>query len=152
MDMQGKVALVTGGNAGIGLATALAFAKRGAAVAITGRREPEGKAAVERLKSAGAKAIFIRADAASEADAQRTVAETVRAFGRLDYAFNNAGVEGAVPVPVAQQTVENFRHVFDINVLGVLLSMKHQIPAMLASGVGGGGAAAAKFNRTIRNC
>jgi len=136
MDMQGKSALITGGNGGIGLATAVAFAKRGAKVAITGRRENEGRAALDRIKSAGGEAIFVRGDVANEADVQRMVGETVKAFGRLDFAFNNAGVEGAIAVPVAQQSIDNYRHVFDVNVLGVLFSMKHQIPAMLKNGGG----------------
>lgn len=134
--MNGKVALVTGGNAGIGRAAAERFAARGAKVVITGRREPEGQAVVRAIKASGGEAMFVRADAAVEADNQRMVDETIRAYGRLDYAFNNAGVEGKVGTPSSEQTVENYRFVFDINVLGVLLAMKHEIPAMLRTGGG----------------
>jgi NAD(P)-dependent dehydrogenase (short-subunit alcohol dehydrogenase family) len=134
--LTGKVALVTGGTSGIGRATALEFARQGAKVAVTGRREKEGLETVELIKTSGGDAIFIRADAANEDDARRTVDVVLQKFGRLDHAFNNAGVEGAVGLPTHEQTAENFRRVMDVNVLGVLLSMKYQVPAMLKAGGG----------------
>jgi NAD(P)-dependent dehydrogenase (short-subunit alcohol dehydrogenase family) len=133
--MQGKVALVTGGTSGIGRATALAFGQAGASVVVAGRREAEGNETVRLIKGAGAEALFFRADVSREADIQALVERTVKTLGRLDFAFNNAGVE--LTRPLVESTPEDFRHVFDINVLGVLLSMKHEIPAMLK---GGGGA------------
>ncbi|MDX2116502.1 MAG: SDR family NAD(P)-dependent oxidoreductase, partial [Planctomycetota bacterium] len=136
MDLKGKVALITGGTGGIGRAAAVAFARRGAAVVVTGRREAEGNETVKLVEREGARGLFVRADTAVEADVARSVQETVRAFGGLHYAFNNAGVEGLAGVPTTDQTIENYRHVFDINVLGVLLSMKHEIPAIVKSGGG----------------
>ncbi len=132
---DGKVALVTGATSGIGRDTAIAFAREGASVAVTGRRADRGEALVKEIEALGAKALYIKADASSDADAKRAVAATVKAFGRLDIAFNNAGIEGELG-PIVEQTEENYRKVFDINVWGVLASMKHEIPAMLESGGG----------------
>ncbi len=131
---NGKVALITGGTSGIGKATAIAFAKAGAKVVLSGRREKEGLAVVEEIKKAGGIAHFIQADVAKEADVKRLVEQTVAKFGRLDIAFNNAGVEWGGPITEA--TEADYRRVFDINVWGVLASMKHEIPAMLKSGGG----------------
>lgn len=131
------VTLITGGTSGIGKATALAIAGHGGHVVITGRREAEGKAVADACRVMGVKAVFVKGDASIEADNARFVAEALKITGKLNFAFNNAGVEGLVGVPTHEQTVENFHHVMNINVLGVLLSMKHQVPAMLA---GGGGA------------
>lgn len=131
---QGKVALVTGGTSGIGKATAVAFAKAGANVVLSGRREKEGLAVVEEIRKAGGTAHFVRADVAKEADVKRLVDETVARFGRLDVAFNNAGVEWTGPLTEAPEA--DYRRVFDVNVWGVLTSMKYEIPAMLK--VGGG--------------
>lgn len=134
--MKGKVAIITGGTGGIGRSAAVEFARRGVTVVVTGRRETEGLETVKLIEQAGAKGLFIKADASKEADTRRTVDETVSKFGRLDYAFNNAGIEGKVATPVVEQTEENYRQTFDVNVLGVMLSMKHQIPAMLKNGGG----------------
>lgn len=134
--MQGKVALITGGTSGIGRVTAELFAHQGANVAITGRRDAEGKAVVDAITKKGGHALFIKGDVSKDDDVKRMVSETVSRFGGLHYAFNNAGVEGEVGMPVTEQKESNYRHVFDINVLGVLLSMKHQVPAILASGGG----------------
>jgi NAD(P)-dependent dehydrogenase (short-subunit alcohol dehydrogenase family) len=131
---RGKVALVTGGTSGIGRATAVAFAKAGAQVVVSGRREKEGLAVVEEITKAGGTAHFVKADVAKEADVKRLVEETVAKFGRLDVAFNNAGVEWAGPIPEA--TEADYRRVFDINVWGVLVAMKYEIPAMLKTGGG----------------
>lgn len=131
---NGKVALVTGGTSGIGKATAIAFAQEGAKVVVAGRREKEGLAVVEEIKKAGGTAHFVQADVAKEDDVKRLVNETVAKFGRLDIAFNNAGVEWAGSI--TDSTEADYRRVFDINVWGVLASMKHEIPAMLKTGGG----------------
>ncbi|VTS02948.1 short-chain dehydrogenase : Short-chain dehydrogenase/reductase SDR OS=Chthoniobacter flavus Ellin428 GN=CfE428DRAFT_1719 PE=4 SV=1: adh_short [Gemmata massiliana] len=131
---SGKVALVTGGTSGIGKVTAIAFAKEGAKVVISGRREKEGSAVIEEIQKAGGTAIFVQADVAKEADVKRLVEETVAKFGRLDVAFNNAGVESMGPV--TEVTEAEYRRVFDINVWGVLASMKYEVPAMLKTGGG----------------
>lgn len=132
--MQNKVALITGGTSGIGHATALAFARAGASVVVAGRREPEGARVVRGIQDAGGKASFIRADVTRESDVRAMVQHALETFGRLDYAFNNAGVE--LVQPVVEANPDDYRRVFDANVLGVLLSMKHEIPALLRSGGG----------------
>jgi NAD(P)-dependent dehydrogenase (short-subunit alcohol dehydrogenase family) len=131
---NGKVALVTGGTSGIGKVTALAFAKAGAKVVISGRREKEGLAVVGEITKAGGTAHFVAADVSKEADVKRLVEQTVAKFGRLDIAFNNAGVESTGPL--TEVTEANYRQVFDINVWGVMTSMKYEIPAMLKTGGG----------------
>ncbi len=134
-QFTGKVALITGGTAGIGRATAIAFAKEGAKIALSGRREKEGGEVVAEIKALGGEAIFIRTDITKAAEVKAMVDTTVATFGRLDYAFNNAGVEQAM-TPLAQQTEEVFDQVINTNVKGVWLSMQHEIPAMLQSGGG----------------
>ena len=131
---SGKVALVTGGTSGIGKATALEFARAGAKVVLTGRREKEGAQVVDEIKKLGGDAGFVRADVAKDADVKRMVDFTVDKFGRLDVAFNNAGVEWKGPLD--QATEAEYRRVFDINVWGVLNSMRHEIPVMLKNGGG----------------
>jgi NAD(P)-dependent dehydrogenase (short-subunit alcohol dehydrogenase family) len=131
-----KVVLITGGTSGIGRATALAFAREGARVVIAGRRDEQGAAVVQEIKALGADALFVRTDVAREEELAALVAKTVEHFGRLDVAFNNAGVEGRFGLTTAEQTQEHYDHVFDINVRGVLFSMKHEIPALLRSGGG----------------
>jgi NAD(P)-dependent dehydrogenase (short-subunit alcohol dehydrogenase family) len=133
--MRNKVVLITGGTRGIGRATALAFARAGAQVVITGRHSDEGEKTVAAIKEAGGAAVYIKADVTKEEDCRAMVDETVKLFGRLDYAFNNAGVEGR-PSPIENETLENFNHVMNVNVVGVLLSMKYEIPAMRNSGGG----------------
>ena len=130
----GKVALVTGGTSGIGKATAIAFARAGAKVVLTGRREKEGAQVVAEIKKRGGEAAFVRADVAKDADVKKTVDFAVEKFGKLDVAFNNAGVEWMGPLENA--TEAEFRRIFDINVWGVLNSMRHEIPAMLKNGGG----------------
>lgn len=130
-----QVALVTGGTSGIGRAAAIAFAREGAKVVIAGRRATEGNATVQAITNAGGEALFVKTDVAHETEVAALVAQTLARFGRLDVAFNNAGVEGALG-PIAEQTVENYAHVFDANVKGVFLSLKHEIPAMLLTGGG----------------
>src|SRR6059058_4362280 len=131
---SGKVALVTGGTSGIGKATAIEFARAGAKVVLTGRREKEGGQVVAEIKKLGGDAAFVRADVAKDADVKAMVDFTVGKFRRLDVAFNNAGVEWKGPLGHA--TESEYRRVFDINVWGVLNSMRHEIPAMLKTGGG----------------
>ena len=132
---EDKVAFVTGGTSGIGKATVLAFAQAGAKVAFTGRRRELGEGIAKEIAEAGGEGLFIQGDVSEERQIKRAVDETVAKFGGLHHAFNNAGVEGTF-APTHEQTEENFRHVFDINVFGVLFSMKHEVPAILASGGG----------------
>lgn len=136
MQFIDKVALITGGTTGIGRATALAFAAEGARVVVAGRREAEGAETVALVEQAGGQARFVRADVALEADVVALVAATVAAFGRLDYAFNNAGVllESG---PITEVSLDVLERTLAINVRGVALCLKHQIPAILKSGGGG---------------
>ena len=130
-----KVAIVTGATSGLGRATAIAFAKAGAKVVIAGRREAEGAAVVREITQAGGEALFVKTDVAREADVQALVARALERFGRLDCAFNNAGIFVDTG-PVTQSTDEVFEATMNTNVRGVLYCMKHQIPAMLKSGGG----------------
>src|SRR2546421_10758053 len=129
---SGKVALVTGGTSGIGKATAIEFDRAGAKVVLTGRREKEGAQVVDEIRKLGGDAAFVRADVAKDADVKAMVDFTVGKYGRLDVAFNNAGVEWTGPLD--QATEAEYRRVFDINVWGVLNSMRHEIPVMLKNG------------------
>src|SRR6201982_876446 len=131
---EGKVALVTGGTSGIGKATAIEFARAGAKVVLSGRREKEGANVVAEIQQLGGAAAFIRADVAKDADVKAMVDFTIDTYGRLDIAFNNAGVEWIGPLD--QATEAEYRRIFDINVWGVLNSMRHEIPAMLKNGGG----------------
>jgi NAD(P)-dependent dehydrogenase (short-subunit alcohol dehydrogenase family) len=131
---SGKVALVTGGTSGIGKTTAIEFARAGAKVVLTGRREKEGAQVVAEIKKLGGEAAFVRADVAKDADVKAMVAFTIEKFGRLDIAFNNAGVEWKGPLD--QATEAEYRRIFDVNVWGVLNSMRHEIPVMLKNGGG----------------
>src|SRR5262249_10386152 len=124
---ENKVAVITGGTSGIGRATAVAFAREGAKILLTGRREIGGGGTMQLVKEGGGEGVFVRGDARLEDDIRLVVDTALKKFGRLDLAFNNAGVEGAIGVPTHEQTEANFRHVIDINVLGVLLSMKYEI-------------------------
>jgi NAD(P)-dependent dehydrogenase (short-subunit alcohol dehydrogenase family) len=133
-NFAGKVALVTGATSGIGRATALALAAAGAKVVLSGRREAEGQAAVADIQKAGGTAAFFRADASKEAEVAALVDFTVRTYGRLDLAFNNAGIEQSAPT--TEITEADYRRVFDLNVWGVLAALKHEIPAMLKTGGG----------------
>ena len=131
---QSPVALITGGTSGIGRAAARHFSKAGYRVAVAGRRQAEGEAVVAEITKAGGTARFFRTDVTDEAHVKAMVEGTVAAFGRIDAAFNNAGLE--LLQPIAEATAESFNRVFAPNVLGVLLSLKHQIPAMLKTGGG----------------
>jgi NAD(P)-dependent dehydrogenase (short-subunit alcohol dehydrogenase family) len=134
-DYTNKIVLVTGGTSGIGKVTAIAFANAGAKVVLTGRREKEGAEVVAEIKKTGGTASFVRADVSKDADTVKAIDFVVATYGRLDVAFNNAGVE--MLGPLDQVTEEQYRSTFDINVWGVLNSMKYEIPAMVK---GGGGA------------
>jgi NAD(P)-dependent dehydrogenase (short-subunit alcohol dehydrogenase family) len=128
--MSRSVFLITGALTGIGRATAVAFAKEGARIVVAGRREAEGKALEVELRSRGARAAFIRADVRNEDDVRNLVDQTIARFGRIDAAVNAAGTEGQ-PGPVIEQTAESYAATFDTNVLGTLLSMKHELRVML---------------------
>ena len=130
-----RVVLVTGGNAGIGRATAIEFGKQRAKVVVSGRREREGEEVVAGIKASGGEAIFVRADVSKERDVKAMIERTLATFGRLDCAFNNAGIEQAL-TPLPDQPEDTYDQIMDINVKGVWLSLKHEIPAMLKTGGG----------------
>ncbi len=134
-QFAGKVALVTGGNAGIGRAAAIEFAKQGAKVVVSGRREKEGHAVIAEIKALGGEAIFVKTDVSKASDVKVMIDQTLATFGRLDFAFNNAGIEQAL-TPLPEQTEETYNQIMDINVKGVWLSLKYEIPAMLKTGGG----------------
>ena len=130
-----SVVLITGGLTGIGRAAAVAFAKKGARVVVAGRRDEVGQALARELRSLGSEAEFINADVRKDEDVRALVDKTVARFGRLDVAVNNAGTEGQVG-PITDQTAESYAATFDTNVLGVILSMKHEVRAMQRNGGG----------------
>jgi len=134
-EFEGKVALVTGGGSGIGRATALAFAREGARVVIGNRNVHRGEETVSMIRAAGGTASFRRTDVLVAADIEALVKHAVSEYGGLDLAFNNAGIEGDVR-PLAEQTEANYDAVMDVNVKGVWLSMKYEIPRMLDRGSG----------------
>ena len=129
------VVLITGALTGIGRATALAFAHDGARIVVSGRHDDEGQELVAELGKLGAEVEFLRSDVRHEDDVRSLVDQTVARFGRLDVAVNNAGTEGK-PGPVTEQSAESYAAVFDTNVLGTLLSIKHELRVMLAQGHG----------------
>jgi NAD(P)-dependent dehydrogenase (short-subunit alcohol dehydrogenase family) len=135
MTMSAPVVLITGGLTGIGRAAAFAFAKAGNRVVVSGRRPDAGEAVASELRALGAEAEFIQADVRTEEDVRRLVDRTIERFGRLDAAVNNAGTEGK-PGPVVEQTADTYAATFDTNVLGTLLSMKHELRVMMARGAG----------------
>jgi NAD(P)-dependent dehydrogenase (short-subunit alcohol dehydrogenase family) len=134
-EFAGKVALITGGNAGIGRATAIEFAKHGAKVVVSGRREKEGHDVIAEIKALGGEAIFVKTDVSKASDVKAMMEQTLETFGRLDYAFNNAGIEQAL-TPLPEQTEETYDQIMNINVKGVWLALKHEVPAMLKAGGG----------------
>jgi NAD(P)-dependent dehydrogenase (short-subunit alcohol dehydrogenase family) len=133
--MSNPVVLITGGLTGIGRAAAVAFAKKGANVVVAGRRDEAGKALAEELRGFGSEAEFINADVRKEDDVRALIDRTIERFGRLDVAVNNAGTEGR-PGPITDQTAESYAATFDTNVLGTLLSVKHELRVMQAQGSG----------------
>jgi NAD(P)-dependent dehydrogenase (short-subunit alcohol dehydrogenase family) len=135
MAMSPPVVLITGALTGIGRAAAIAFAKAGDRVLVSGRRRDAGEALLDELRSLGAEAEFVQADVRKEDEVRRLIDRTVERFGRLDAAVNNAGTEGK-PGPIVEQTAETYAATFDTNVLGTLLSMKHELRVMMAQGSG----------------
>jgi NAD(P)-dependent dehydrogenase (short-subunit alcohol dehydrogenase family) len=133
--MSKQVVLITGALTGIGRASAVAFAKKGAKVVVAGRRDEAGNALVKELRAFGTEAEFINADVRKEDDVRAMVDKTVARFGRLDIAVNNAATEGQGG-PITDQTAESFAATFETNVLGVVLSMKHEVRVMQAQGSG----------------
>src|SRR5260221_5966066 len=133
--MTTLVVLITDALTGIGRATALAFAQEGAWIVVSGRRDQEGHALTQELRARGVEAEFVLADVRHEDDVRNLIDKTVARFGRLDVAVNNAGTEGKAG-PVTEQTAESYAATFDTNVLGVLLSMKHEMRVMQAQGGG----------------
>ena len=133
--MSTQVVLITGALTGIGRAASIAFAKKGAKIVVSGRHDEAGHDLVKELRSFGSEAEFINADVRIDSDVETLVDKTVARFGRLDVAVNNAGTEGAVG-PITEQTAESYAATFETNVLGVVLSMKHEVRAMQAQGSG----------------
>jgi NAD(P)-dependent dehydrogenase (short-subunit alcohol dehydrogenase family) len=133
--MEKPVVLITGSLTGIGRATAVAFAKKGATVVASGRRDEAGRSLVAELRSYGSEAEFINADVRKDEDVSALVDQTIEQFGRLDIAVNNAGTEGPVG-PITDQTAANYSATFDTNVLGMILSMKHEVRVMRPQGTG----------------
>ena len=133
--MSTQVILITGGLTGIGRAVAVAFAKKGAKVVVAGRRDELGQALAKELRGLGSEAEFINVDVRKEDDVRALVDRTIARFGRLDVAVNNAGTEGKVG-PIVDQTAESYAATFDTNVLGVILSMKHEVRVMQRQGSG----------------
>src|SRR5437588_8718479 len=133
--MSSPVVLITGALTGIGGADVRIFAQEGAHIVVSGRRDKQGQELVAELQGLGAEAIFVRTDVREDDDVRNLVDQTVKRFGRLDIAVNNAGTEG-LPGPVTEQTAESFAATFDTNVLGTLLSMKHELRVMLNQGSG----------------
>jgi NAD(P)-dependent dehydrogenase (short-subunit alcohol dehydrogenase family) len=133
--MKGQVVLITGALAGIGRATALAFAHEGARVVISGRREEEGRKLLAEIRELGVEAEYVRTDVRHEDEVRALIDRAVARFGRLDVAVNNAGTEGQ-PGPITEQSAESYAATFDTNVLGVLLCLKHELRVMLPQGRG----------------
>jgi len=134
--LQGKVGLITGGTSGIGRETAVLFAKAGVKVVVAGRREKEGKETIDLVRGAGGDGLFVKTDVSKASEVDGLVQAAVDKFGRLDVAFNNAGIEG-VWVPIIRQTEEDFDRTININLKGVWLCLKSEIRQMLKQGGGG---------------
>jgi len=133
--MSTSIVLITGALAGIGRATALAFAREGSRVLLSGRREDVGNALAAELRSLGAECDYLSADVRREEEVRNLVDRAVSRFGRLDIAVNNAGTEGK-PGPITETTAESYAATFDTNVLGTLFSLKHELRVMLPQGRG----------------
>ncbi len=135
-ELQGKVGLVTGGTSGIGRDTAILFARAGAKVVVAGRREVEGNETLELVRAAGGEGLFVKTDVSKTAEVEALMQKVVEKFGRLDVAFNNAGIEG-VWVPIVRQSEEDWDRTIDINLKGVWLCLKYELRQMLKQGGGG---------------
>ncbi|MBW4693808.1 MAG: SDR family oxidoreductase [Lyngbya sp. HA4199-MV5] len=135
MILQGKVALVTGGTAGIGQATAIAFAAAGAKVVFSGRREADRETTSAMIRELGTECLYVRSEVSSETEVKALIEKTVATYGRLDFAFNNAGF-GTVPKPLHEQSIEDFDSMMATTLRGVFLCMKYEIQQMLTQGAG----------------
>jgi NAD(P)-dependent dehydrogenase (short-subunit alcohol dehydrogenase family) len=135
-ELEGKIALVTGGTSGIGRDTAILFAKAGAKVVVAGRREPEGHETTELIRAAGGEGLFVKTDVSKASEVDTLIQNVVEKFGRLDTAFNNAGIEGVL-APIIRQSEEDWDRTIAINLKGVWLSLKYEIRQMLKQGGGG---------------
>jgi len=135
-ELEGKVGLVTGGTSGIGRETAVLFAKAGAKVVVAGRREVEGNETIEKVRAAGGDGLFVQSDVSKAAEVEALIQKAVEKFGRLDVAFNNAGVEGGW-APIVNQTEEDWDRTIAINLKGVWLCLKYEIRQMLKQGGSG---------------
>jgi NAD(P)-dependent dehydrogenase (short-subunit alcohol dehydrogenase family) len=135
-ELNGKVALITGGTTGIGRDTAVLFAKEGAKVVVSGRREAEGKETLSLIRAAGGEGLLVQGDVSKAGDVEALVKQTVETFGRLDVAFNNAGIEGNW-APITEQSEEDWDRTIDINLKGTWLCLKHEILQMQKQGDGG---------------
>ena len=133
---EGKVAIITGATSGIGMVTAQRMAAEGARVVLAARRADRGKALIEEIKAAGGEALFVQTDVSRRESIARMVEETVETYGRLDYAFNNAGIVGSGYTDTADIVEEDWDRIMTVNVTGVWLCMKHEIPEMLKAGGG----------------
>jgi NAD(P)-dependent dehydrogenase (short-subunit alcohol dehydrogenase family) len=135
-ELRGKVGIVTGGTSGIGRDAAILFARAGVKVVVAGRREVEGKETIDLVRAAGGDGLFVKTDVAIAAEVQALVRKTVEKFGRLDIAFNNAGIEGSL-MPIVEQPEEDWDRTIDINLKGTWLCLKYEIQQMLKQGGGG---------------
>ena len=135
VTLENKVALVTGATSGIGKAAALALGTAGAKVVFSGRRAQEGEATVALMRDAGAECLFVRSDVSSEEDVKALVQKTIETYGRLDCAFNNAGIDPPSK-PLHEQSLEDFDKLMAINLRGLFLCMKYEIQQMLSQGSG----------------
>jgi NAD(P)-dependent dehydrogenase (short-subunit alcohol dehydrogenase family) len=134
-ELQDKVAIITGGTSGIGRETAVLFAGAGAKVVVAGRRENEGNETVSLIEAGGGIGCFVQTDVSKAGDVEELVKKTVATYGKLDLAFNNAGIEGEW-VPIVEQTEESWDQTIDINLKGVWLCLKYEIQQMLTQGSG----------------
>lgn len=135
ITLENKVALVTGGTSGIGKATAIALGVAGAKVVFSGRREEEGENTANSMRQSGAECLFVRSDVSSESDIKALIQKTVESYGRIDCAFNNAGIESS-PKPLHEQSIEHFDNLMATNVRGLFLCMKYEIQQMLTQSSG----------------
>ena len=135
-DLQDKVAIVTGGTSGIGRDTSVLFAKAGAKVVVAGRRDTEGQETLAMIRAAGGDGLFVKTDVAQASQVQALIQKTVEQYGRLDVAFNNAGIEGAW-TPISEQSEEDWDRTIDINLKGTWLCLKYEMQQMLKQGGGG---------------
>jgi NAD(P)-dependent dehydrogenase (short-subunit alcohol dehydrogenase family) len=136
MELRGKVGIVTGGTSGIGREASVLFAKAGVKVVVAGRREVEGKETIDLVRAAGGDGLFVKTDVSLAADVQALLRKAVEKFGRLDIAFNNAGIEGSL-IPIAEQSEEDWDRTININLKGTWLCLKYEIQQMLKQGGGG---------------